>query len=168
MSDFDIIVIGAGPGGYVAAIRAAQLGMKTAVIERESVGGVCLNWGCIPSKSLLRNAEVLNLMKSADKYGISFDNLSYDFGAAIERSREVVNKLTSGVQYLLKKNNVEHISGSAVFETSTSLRILIENGESRIISGDNILIATGARQREIPTMPIDHSIVMISRDALNS
>lgn len=168
MSDFDIIVIGAGPGGYVAAIRAAQLGMKTAVIERESVGGVCLNWGCIPSKSLLRNAEVLNLMKSADKYGISFDNLSYDFGAAIERSREVVNKLTSGVQYLLKKNNVEHISGSAVFETSTSLRILIENGESRIISGDNILIATGARQREIPTMPIDHSIVMNSRDALNS
>ena len=110
MSDFDIIVIGAGPGGYVAAIRAAQLGMKTAVIERESVGGVCLNWGCIPSKSLLRNAEVLNLMKSADKYGISFDNLSYDFGAAIERSREVVNKLTSGVQYLLKKNiHLKHL-----------------------------------------------------------
>ena len=168
MSDFDIIVIGAGPGGYVAAIRAAQLGLKTAVVERETVGGVCLNWGCIPSKSLLRNAEVLNLMKTADKYGISFDNLSYDFGTAIDRSREVVNKLTSGVQYLLKKNNVEHISGSAVFETINSLNISMDNGDSRIISGDNILIATGARQREIPSMPIDHSIVMNSRDALNS
>ena len=168
MSDFDIIIIGAGPGGYVAAIRAAQLGLKTAVIERETVGGICLNWGCIPSKSLLRNAEVLNLMKTADKYGIYFDNLSYDFGTAIDRSREVVNKLTSGVQYLLKKNNVDHISGSAVFETLNSLNISMDNGESRIISGDNILIATGARQREIPSMPIDHSIVMNSRDALNS
>ena len=168
MSDFDIIIIGAGPGGYVAAIRAAQLGLKTAVVERETVGGVCLNWGCIPSKSLLRNAEVLNLIKSADKYGISFDNLSYDFGIAIDRSREVVNKLTSGVQYLLKKNNVEHISGYAVFETTNSLNISMDNGDSRIISGDNILIATGARQREIPSMPIDHSIVMNSRDALDS
>ncbi len=168
MSDFDIIVIGAGPGGYVAAIRAAQLGLKTAVIERESVGGVCLNWGCIPSKALLRNAEVLNLMHSADKYGITFDNLSYDFGIAIDRSREVVNKLTSGVEYLLKKNNVEHISGSAVFETSNSLTITTESGEARSITGDNILIATGARQREIPSMPIDHSIVMNSRDALDS
>ena len=168
VSDFDIIVIGAGPGGYVAAIRAAQLGLKTAVIERESVGGVCLNWGCIPSKALLRNAEVLNLMHSADKYGITFDNLSYDFGIAIDRSREVVNKLTSGVEYLLKKNNVEHISGSAVFETSNSLTITTESGEARSITGDNILIATGARQREIPSMPIDHSIVMNSRDALDS
>ena len=168
MSDFDIIVIGAGPGGYVAAIRASQLGLKTAVVERESVGGVCLNWGCIPSKALLRNAEVLNLMHSADKYGITFDNLSYDFGVAIDRSREVVNKLTSGVEYLLKKNNVEHISGSAVFETSNSLTITTGNKEARTITGDNILIATGARQREIPSMPIDHSIVMNSRDALDS
>lgn len=168
VSDFDIIVIGAGPGGYVAAIRASQLGLKTAIIERESVGGVCLNWGCIPSKALLRNAEVLNLIHSADKYGITFDNLSYDFGVAIDRSREVVNKLTSGVEYLLKKNNVEHISGSAVFETSNSLTITTESGEARSITGDNILIATGARQREIPSMPIDHSIVMNSRDALDS
>ena len=108
MSDFDIIVIGSGPGGYVAAIRAAQLGLKTAIIEREAVGGVCLNWGCIPSKSLLRNAEVLNLVKTSDKYGITFDNLSYDFGSAIARSRQVVKKLTSGIQHLLKKNNIEN------------------------------------------------------------
>ena len=168
MSDFDIIVIGSGPGGYVAAIRAAQLGLKTAIIEREAVGGVCLNWGCIPSKSLLRNAEVLNLVKTSDKYGITFDNLSYDFGSAIARSRQVVKKLTSGIQHLLKKNNIEHIAGSASFETSNSINVTMKNGESRIISSDNIIIATGARQREMPSMPIDHSIVMNSRDALNS
>ena len=97
MADFEILVVGAGPGGYVAAIRSAQLGLSTAIVEQEAVGGVCLNWGCIPSKSLLRNAEVLNLVKDAEKFGISFDNLSYAFGMAIDRSRQVVRRLTTGV-----------------------------------------------------------------------
>ncbi|PZC43648.1 MAG: dihydrolipoamide dehydrogenase [Chloroflexi bacterium] len=106
MADYDVVVLGAGPGGYVAAIRAAQLGLKTAIVEKDSVGGVCLNWGCIPSKSLLRNAEVLNLVNNAEEFGITFENLTYDFSKAISRSREVVDKLTSGVQYLLSKTRL--------------------------------------------------------------
>ena len=166
MADFEILVIGAGPGGYVAAIRSAQLGLSTAIVEQETVGGVCLNWGCIPSKSLLRNAEVLNLVKDAEKFGISFDNLSYDFGKAIDRSRQVVRRLTTGVGYLLKKNNVEHIEGSASFVDAHTIQISTTTGENRTVSAENIIIATGARQREIPTLPIDHNVVITSRDAL--
>ena len=166
MADFEILVIGAGPGGYVAAIRSAQLGFSTAIVERETVGGICLNWGCIPSKSLLRNAEVLNLVKDAEKFGISFDNLSYDFGKAIDRSRQVVRRLTTGVGYLLKKNNVEHIVGSATFVDAHTIQIGTTTGENRTVSAENIIIATGARQREIPTLPIDHNVVITSRDAL--
>ncbi|SVC79896.1 uncharacterized protein METZ01_LOCUS332750, partial [marine metagenome] len=166
MADFEILVIGAGPGGYVAAIRSAQLGFSTAIVERETVGGVCLNWGCIPSKSLLRNAEVLNLVKDAEKFGISFDNLSYDFGKAIDRSRQVVRRLTTGVGYLLKKNNVVRIEGSASFVDAHTIQISTTTGEHRTVSGENIIIATGARQREIPTLPIDHNVVITSRDAL--
>lgn len=166
MADFEILVIGAGPGGYVAAIRSAQLGFSTAIVERETVGGICLNWGCIPSKSLLRNAEVLNLVKDAEKFGISFDNLSYDFGKAIDRSRQVVRRLTTGVGYLLKKNNVEHIVGSATFVDAHAIQIGTATGENRTVSAENIIIATGARQREIPTLPIDHNVVITSRDAL--
>ena len=166
MVDFEILVIGAGPGGYVAAIRSAQLGFSTAIVERETVGGICLNWGCIPSKSLLRNAEVLNLVKDAEKFGISFDNLSYDFGKAIDRSRQVVRRLTTGVGYLLKKNNVEHIVGSATFVDAHTIQIGTATGENRTVSAENIIIATGARQREIPTLPIDHNVVITSRDAL--
>ena len=166
MADFEILVIGAGPGGYVAAIRSAQLGFSTAIVERETVGGICLNWGCIPSKSLLRNAEVLNLVKDAEKFGISFDNLSYDFGKAIDRSRQVVRRLTTGVGYLLKKNNVEHIVGSATFVDAHTIQIGTATGENRTVSAENIIIATGARQREIPTLPIDHNVVITSRDAL--
>tara|TARA_B100002003_G_C14111651_1_gene534669 strand:+ start:357 stop:1748 length:1392 start_codon:yes stop_codon:yes gene_type:complete len=166
LADFEILVIGAGPGGYVAAIRSAQLGFSTAIVERETVGGICLNWGCIPSKSLLRNAEVLNLVKDAEKFGISFDNLSYDFGKAIDRSRQVVRRLTTGVGYLLKKNNVEHIVGSATFVDAHTIQIGTATGENRTVSAENIIIATGARQREIPTLPIDHNVVITSRDAL--
>ena len=109
MENYDLIIIGAGPGGYVAAIRAAQLGLNTAIIEKEEVGGVCLNWGCIPSKALLKNADVLNLFKKSDQFGITFDNMSVDYSKAIERSRQVVSKLTQGVKFLLKKNKVDHI-----------------------------------------------------------
>lgn len=162
--DFDLVVVGSGPGGYVAAIRAAQLGMTTAIIEKDSVGGVCLNWGCIPSKSLLRNAEVLNLFKNSEEFGISFQNLTYDFSKAIDRSRDVVGKLTSGVQYLLNKNGVELIKGTAKFVDAHQIEITETNREIR---AKNIIIATGARQRHIESMPIDHDIVIDSRDALS-
>ena len=164
MADFDVVVLGAGPGGYVAAIRAAQLGLKTAIIEKDSVGGVCLNWGCIPSKSLLRNAEVLNLVNNAEEFGITFENLTYDFSKAISRSREVVDKLTSGVQYLLNKNQVELIEGTGKLTEPHEIEILENN---RKFTSDNIIIATGARQRDIDSMPIDHHIVINSRDALS-
>ena len=167
MSDYDVIVIGAGPGGYVAAIRCAQLGMRTAIVEREELGGVCLNWGCIPSKSLIRNAEVLNLVKDADNYGISFDNLTFDFQHAQERSRQVVNRLTTGVGFLMKKNNVDHIAGEASFTNAQTIEIKPSSGEpSRTISTDHMIVATGARQRDLPSLPIDHDVVITSRDAL--
>ena len=164
MADFDLVVIGAGPGGYVAAIRAAQLGLNTAIIERDAVGGVCLNWGCIPSKSLLRNAQVLNTVKNAKAFGIQYDNLIIDFNSAIDRSRQVVSRLTTGVEYLLKKNSVELIKGSAVLEDSRTISIAESN---RSLTTDNVIIATGARQRSLPSMPIDHETVITSKDALN-
>lgn len=163
MADYDVVVIGAGPGGYVAAIRAAQLGMSAAVIEDDNLGGVCLNWGCIPSKSLLRNAEVLELIKNADDYGISVGEVSYDYGKAIDRSRQVVRRLTSGVGALLRKNGVEHVSGRATLQSANTVAI---NGSGRLISADNIIIATGARARHIPGIPVDGETVLTSREAI--
>ena len=166
MADYEVVVIGSGPGGYVAAIRSAQLGFSTAIIEKESLGGICLNWGCIPSKALLRNAEVLNLVKDSETFGISFQNLTYDFGKAIDRSREVVSRLTSGVGYLLRKNNVDHIQGSATFIDDSTIIVKEESSQDRVISADHIVVATGARQRELPGLSIDHKIIITSRDAL--
>ena len=163
MADYDVVVIGAGPGGYVAAIRAAQLGMSTAVIEDDNLGGVCLNWGCIPSKALLRNAEVLELVKNADEYGISVGEVSYDYGKAIDRSRQVVRRLTGGVGSLLRKNGVEHISGYGTLRSANSIAI---DGAERAISAENIIIATGARARQIPGIPIDGETVLTSREAI--
>ena len=137
--------------------------MKTAIVERDELGGICLNWGCIPSKALLRNAEVLELVKHAGDFGISFDNLQYDFGKAIDRSRQVVRRLTTGVGFLLKKNNVEHIKGTGVLRGQNTIEV-VETGAS--ISADNIIIATGARQRPLPNLPIDGSTVMTNRQAL--
>ena len=163
MADYDVVVIGAGPGGYVAAIRASQLGMSTAVIEDDNVGGVCLNWGCIPSKSLLRNAEVLELVKNAGEYGISVGEVSYDYGKAIDRSRQVVRRLTGGVGSLLRKNGVEHIGGRATLRSANTVSI---DGSERAISADNIIIATGARARHIPGIPVDGETVLTSREAI--
>lgn len=163
MADYDVVVIGAGPGGYVAAIRAAQLGMSTAVIEDDNVGGVCLNWGCIPSKSLLRNAEVLELVKNAGEYGISVGEINYDYGKAIDRSRQVVRRLTGGVGSLLRKNGVEHISGRATLRSANTIAI---DGSERAISADNVIIATGARARQIPGIPVDGETVLTSREAI--
>ena len=163
MADYDVVVIGAGPGGYVAAIRAAQLGLSTAVIEDDNVGGVCLNWGCIPSKSLLRNAEVLELVKNAGEYGISVGDVTFDYGLAIDRSRQVVRRLTGGVGSLLRKNGVEHISGRGILQSANTIAI---DGADRAFSADNIMVATGARARHIPGIPVDGETVLTSREAI--
>lgn len=163
MPDYDVVVLGSGPGGYVAAIRAGQLGLKTAIVERDELGGICLNWGCIPSKALLRNAEVLSLIQHADDFGISFENLKYDFGKAIDRSRDVVDRMTRGVGFLLKKNNVEHVQGNGRLLDSNTVEI---TDSGRRLSAKNIIIATGTRQRKIPSLPIDNEVVITSRDAL--
>lgn len=163
MADFDVVVLGSGPGGYVAAIRAGQLGLRTAIVEKAEVGGVCLNWGCIPSKAILRNAEVASLVQHADDFGISFDNVRYDFSKAIDRSRQVVKRLTSGVAYLLKRNGVEYVDGHGFLMDRNTVKI---KGSERTLVADNVIIATGARFRELPNLPIDGEVVITSREAL--
>ena len=163
MADYDLLLLGSGPGGYVAAIRAGQLGMRAAVVERDEIGGVCLNWGCIPSKALLRSAEVLDTVRHADAFGISFDNLQYDLGKAIDRSRTIVRRLTDGVGYLLKKNSVTHVRGTGVLRDRNTVQI-VETGQS--LTATNIIIATGASQRHLPNLPIDRKVVITSREAL--
>ena len=164
MADYDIVVIGSGPGGYVAAIRAGQLGMKTAIVERSDVGGVCLNWGCIPSKALLRNAEVVSLFRRASDFGITAENIQYDFGQAIDRSRQVVSSLTGGIRFLLKKNNVEYIDGLGKLKTSNQIEVLGDT--SRVLDTENVILATGARFRPVPQLDIDEKVVISSRQAL--
>lgn len=162
MPDYDLAVIGAGPGGYVAAIRAGQLGLKTVVVERDQLGGVCLNWGCIPSKALLRNAEIVELLGRAEEFGISFDNLHVDFGKAVDRSRKVVSTLTRGVAGLLKKNKVEHVSAGARFTDATTLAL--SNDDT--LTASSIIVATGARSMSIPGMELDGERVITSREAV--
>ena len=161
--DYDLVVVGSGPGGYVAAIRAGQLGMKTAIVEREALGGVCLNWGCIPSKALLKNAEVLSYVHRAKEFGLSFDNFHADYSVAIERSRTVVSRNTRGVAYLLRKNQVDHIEGTATLKGDGRVEVA---PEGQIITGSNIVIATGARARTIPPLPVDGDRVITSREAI--
>ena len=163
MPDYDVVVIGAGPGGYVAAIRAAQLGLKTAIVERDELGGICLNWGCIPSKALLRNAEVLSLVERSEDFGIHIDGYSHDFGKAIDRSRRVVNRLTKGVGFLLRKNKVEHISGTATLKDAGTVEI---DGGAQTITAGNVIVATGARWRDLPGLSADGEVVITSREAL--
>ena len=163
MPEYDVVVVGAGPGGYVGAIRAAQLGMRTAVVEREDLGGVCLNWGCIPSKALLRNAEVLSLFRRAEEFGIGYDNLRYDFGAAIDRSRRIVDRLTRGVGALLRKHGVERIAGDGALRSATEVEV---KGTGRTLEAGHIILATGARPRGLPGIPIDGQVVVTSREAL--
>ena len=163
MGGYNVIVVGSGPGGYVAAIRASQLGLKTAVVERAELGGICLNWGCIPSKSLLRNAEIVSLFRRASDFGISYDNASFDFGIAIDRSREVVERLTKGVGLLFRKNKIDHYTGDAILRSGTSLEI---RQTGQVLTGDHIIVATGARARSLPSLPLDGTVVITSREAL--
>ena len=150
--EYDLAVIGAGPGGYVAAIRGAQLGMKVVVVERDAPGGVCLNWGCIPSKALLKNAEVVSYFNRAAEFGLKFDNFSADFGAAIERSRQVVARNVRGVNYLFRKNQVDYINGTAALKGDGVIEVA---PEGQRLQARNVIIATGARPRSIAALPVD-------------
>jgi len=162
-SQFDLIIIGGGPGGYVAAIRAAQLGLRVALVERDNLGGICLNWGCIPTKALLKNATVVETLKHAGDYGIHVEKFSADFGKAIDRSRVVANRLVKGVEFLMKKNKVEVIKGEATLTARD--RVEIKN-DGRVLTAPNIIIATGARPLSIPGLPVDGQTVITSREAL--
>lgn len=164
--DYDVVVIGSGPGGYVAAIRAAQLGLRTAVIEREDLGGVCLNWGCIPTKTLLRSAEVFDNMKHADQFGLSVDGLSFDMTKVVKRSRDVAGKLNGGVKHLLKKNGVEVLMGDARLQGNGRVAVAMAEGESRSVLATNIILATGARTRVLPGFEPDGDLVWTYRDAM--
>ena len=161
MSNYDTIVIGAGPGGYVAAIRASQLGQKTAAVEKEHLGGVCLNWGCIPTKSLLRNAEIANLLKEGKTFGFSFDNLSLDYSVAQKRSRKVSERLVKGVGFLMKKNKIDVIEGLGKLKSATEVEV---NGQ--LHTAKNFIIATGARARSIPGVEIEGDKLLTYHQAL--
>lgn len=168
--DYDVLVVGSGPGGYVAAIRAAQLGLKTAIVERESLGGVCLNWGCIPKKALLKNAEVVNTFHEAAEYGITFDNLQIDFGSAVERSLKVVGKQTKGVGFLMKKNKIDVFEGHGNFVDEHTVRVTSSeykpDAEEQQVSAENIILAVGARARDLPNIQADGEKIIQYRGAI--
>ncbi|MFL2801044.1 MAG: FAD-dependent oxidoreductase [Paracoccaceae bacterium] len=163
--DYDLVIIGSGPGGYVAAIRGAQLGLKVAIIEKEALGGICLNWGCIPTKSFLRSAEVLKLIQSSEKYGIKSQLGEVDISQIVNRSRLIAKKLSSGVEYLLNKNQVKIFSGRASFKTPNNIIVEAKNNVVSEISGKSICIATGGRPRNIDGMPNSNSL-WFYKDAL--
>lgn len=165
--EFDVCVIGSGPGGYVAAIRASQLGFKTAIIEKNDLGGVCLNIGCIPTKALLRSAEVFESIEHAGDYGVNVDGYSADFDGMIDRSRKVANKMSKGVQFLMKANKIEVFDGKGVFESKEQIKVVDGNGKTKEqIKADKFIVATGARPRELPNLPIDGEMIIDSERAM--
>lgn len=163
---YDLAVIGSGPGGYVGAIRAAQLGMKVAIIERDRLGGVCLNWGCIPTKALLRNAEIVSLLRRGEEFGFSFDNLQVDFSVAVKRSEQAARKLSKGVEYLMKKNKVTVVPGEGRFTEKDQIQVT-KDGKVTGLAAERILLATGTRPREIPGVAVDGKRVITSTEALS-
>jgi dihydrolipoamide dehydrogenase len=162
---YDMIVIGAGPGGYVAAIRGAQLGLSVAIIEREHMGGICLNWGCIPTKAMLRSAEVFHLMHRAKEFGLSATGIDYDLEAVVKRSRKVAGQLSSGISHLMKKNKITVVMGQARLAGKGSVAVKGDKGEQRL-SSKHIILATGARARELPGLEGDGDFVWTYKDAL--
>jgi len=164
---YDIIVIGSGPGGYVAAIRASQLGKKVAVIERESLGGICLNWGCIPTKALLKSAQVFEYINHAADYGISVNKAEADFGAMVKRSRGVADGMSKGVTFLLKKNKVDVINGHGKLARGKKVEVTDADGKTTTYSADHIIIATGARAKALPNLPIDGKKIIGYREAMS-
>src|ERR1700690_1269539 len=157
-NNFDVIVVGGGPGGYVCAIRCAQLGLKTAVVERERLGGICLNWGCIPTKALLRSSEIWHLMHRLGEFGFSADNLKFDIGKIVERSRKVSAQLSNGVAFLMKKHKIAVIGGEAKLAGSGKLAVS-KDGKSEEYAAKNIVLATGARARTFPGMEADGKLI---------
>ena len=162
-SNYDLVVIGSGPGGYVAAIRAGQLGLKAAIIEKEALGGTCLNWGCIPTKALLKNAEIVSYVRRSDEFGLKFDGFHADYEVAMSRSRRVVDRNTRGVRFLLRKNSVEHIEGTGRLVAPN--RVSVEP-QGAVIEAKNVIIATGSRPRSIPSLPVDGNRIISSRESI--
>jgi dihydrolipoamide dehydrogenase len=165
-TSFDLIVVGGGPGGYVAAIRAAQLGIKTAVVEREHMGGICLNWGCIPTKALLRTSEVFGLIKHADAYGLSVKDVSYDSKKIVERSRKVAKQLSNGVSMLMRKNKITVFDGTAKLAGSGKLAVAMNDKSSQTLTYKNLIIATGARARNLPGLEADGKLIWTYKEAM--
>ncbi len=166
MSKYDIIVLGSGPGGYVAAIRASQLGFKTAVVEKESLGGVCLNWGCIPTKALLKSAQVFQYLNHAEDYGLSVKNPDKDFTKVVKRSRSIAEGMSKGVQFLMKKNKIDVIMGYGTLKKGKKISVKDEKGKTTEYEADHIIIATGAHSRELPNLPQDGKKVIGYRKAM--
>ena len=165
MTRFDLAVIGGGPGGYVGAIRAAQLGLKVCIIEREKLGGVCLNWGCIPTKALIKNAEVYSLIKQSEKYGINVQNITVDFKKNVKRSRDTSKRLSKGIEFLMKKNKIKHLNGFGRFTSENKIEIN-NNDKVSIVEADKIIIATGAKPKAFPDLSFDSEKVISSKEAM--
>lgn len=163
---YDVIVLGSGPGGYPAAIRASQLGKKTAIVERESLGGICLNWGCIPTKALLKSAQVFEYAKHAASYGVKADNVGTDFDGVIKRSRGVADKMSKGIQFLMKKNKIDVVMGNGKLIAANKLEVTAADGSKQVLEAKNIIIATGGRARQLPSMPIDGKKIIGYREAM--
>jgi dihydrolipoamide dehydrogenase len=164
--NYDLIVIGSGPGGYVAAIRASQLGMKVAIVEREELGGICLNWGCIPTKALLKSAQVFEYLNHAADYGIKVNGVEADFDSMIKRSRGVADGMSKGIQYLLKKNKIDTLLGSGKITKDRKVEVKSEDGKATIYSAKSIVLATGARSRELPNLKQDGKKIIGYRQAM--
>src|ERR1041385_7520640 len=164
---YDVIVVGSGPGGYVAAIRAAQLGMKAAVVEKAELGGICLNWGCIPTKALLKSAQVFDYLNHAQEYGIRAVKAEADFPAVIKRSRDVADSMSKGVQFLMKKNRIDVINGYGKIKAGKKISVTGADKSEQVLDAKNIIIATGARSRELPNLKQDGKKIIGYREAMN-
>jgi len=164
--NYDIIVIGSGPGGYVTAIRASQLGFKTAIIEKESLGGICLNWGCIPTKALLKSAHVFEYLNHAKDYGIAADSIKADFNAVVKRSRDVADGMSKGIQFLMKKNKIDVIMGTAKVKAGKKVEVTGADGKVSSLAANHIVIATGARSKQLPNLPQDGKKIIGYREAM--
>ena len=164
--DFDVLVIGSGPGGYVASIRASQLGMKVACVEKAELGGICLNWGCIPTKALLKSAQVFSYMKHAEDYGITVSNAKPNFNAMVKRSRDVAGQMNKGIQFLFKKNKIEYIQGSGVLKGTGKVEVTDPSGKKTLVNAKHIIIASGARSKELPNLPQDGKKIIGYREAM--